>query len=190
MLRERPFPSSPTARLVVEVTFLETRVPRPFPVVPDGLSLTRVDAPAIALYRRLYQEVGGEYCWWMRRPMPDAELAAILHDPDVHFMVLWDAAGESLGFYELDLRERGDANLAYFGLVPSAVGKGLGRVLLDCAVAQAFANGGWRLRVNTCSLDHPHALPNYHRAGFTVRSVVREEWDVPVDYLPERLRRL
>lgn len=41
----------------------------------------------------------------------------ILHDPAVHFMVLRDGSGEPLGFYELDLRQGGDANLAYFGLL-------------------------------------------------------------------------
>jgi hypothetical protein len=33
--------------------------------------------------------------------------------------------------------------------------------------------------VNTCTADHPRALPNYLAAGFQVIRTVREIWDVP-----------
>lgn len=188
MLRSWLRPKGSSTRLNVDVTFLEARSACRAPSLPEGFSLLRADAPAVPLYRRLYEDVGGPWCWWMRRPMSDARLAAILHDPDVHFMVLRDGSGAPLGFYELDLRVRGDGNLAYFGLVPGAIGRGLGGMLLDCAIAQAFEAGCWRLRVNTCTLDHPRALPNYRRAGFAVRRTVSETWDVPDEYLPERLR--
>ncbi|GBR68289.1 hypothetical protein GKA01_09950 [Gluconobacter kanchanaburiensis NBRC 103587] len=122
--------------------------------------------------------------------MPDTDLAAILDDPAVHFMVLQDVSGYPVGFYELDLRRGGDANLAYFGLLSRVMGRGLGRVLLDHAVARAFDAGSWRLRVNTCTLDHPHALPNYRRAGFSVRDVASEIWNVPDEYVPQKLKRL
>ncbi|MFT8807487.1 GNAT family N-acetyltransferase [Gluconobacter sp.] len=184
-------PKGTSTRLAVDVTFLETRTSCPPPVLPEGFSLTRVTGgDAVPLYRALYAGVGQDYCWWMRRSMPDQDLADILHDPAVHFMVLRDSSGNSSGFYELDLRQGGDANLAYFGLLSQAMGRGLGRMLLDHAVARAFDAGSWRLRVNTCTLDHPHALPNYRRAGFSVRNVVSETWDVPDEYVPERLRRL
>ncbi len=184
-------PKGTSTRLAVDVTFLETRTACPSPVLPDGFFLTRMTGrDAVPLYRALYAGVGQEYCWWMRRSMPDQDLADILHDPAVHFMVLRDSSGSPVGFYELDLRRDGDANLAYFGLLSQAMGRGLGRMLLDHAVARAFDAGSWRLRVNTCTLDHPHALPNYRRAGFLVRNVVSEIWDVPDEYVPERLRRL
>ena len=34
--------------------------------------------------------------------------------------------------------------------------------------------------VNTCTADHPRALPGYVRAGFRPVRHVREVWDVPV----------
>ncbi|MQR97935.1 GNAT family N-acetyltransferase [Gluconobacter aidae] len=184
-------PKGAFTRLAVDVTFLETRRSCVSPVLPDGFSLTRVTgSEALPLYRELYAAVGRDYCWWMRRSMPDTDLAAILHDPAVHFMVLHDVSGHPAGFYELDLRQGGDANLAYFGLLSEVMGRGLGRLVLDHAVARAFDAGSWRLRVNTCTLDHPHALPNYRRAGFSVRDVASEIWDVPNRYVPEKLKRL
>ena len=77
-------------------------------------------------------------------------------------------------FFLLDTREAGCCDLGYFGLVPEAIGRGLGRFLLETAVHAAWdLPGVERLTVNTCSLDHPRALPLYQRAGFV--PVRREE---------------
>jgi len=35
------------------------------------------------------------------------------------------------------------------------------------------------MTVNTCTADHPRALPAYLRAGFRMVRQVREVWDVP-----------
>ncbi len=40
--------------------------------------------------------------------------------------------------------------------------------------------GGARaVTVNTCTADHPRALPGYLKAGFTPVRTVREVWDIP-----------
>jgi hypothetical protein len=47
------------------------------------------------------------------------------------------------------------------------------------------------MTVNTCSADHPRALPNYIAAGFREVRRVREAWDIPVRLglaIPENLR--
>ena len=36
------------------------------------------------------------------------------------------------------------------------------------------------MTVNTCTADHPRALPTYIRAGFRPVRHVREVWNVPV----------
>jgi hypothetical protein len=77
--------------------------------------------------------------------------------------------------------------------MPGFIGKGLGRVMLDAAVDSVIA-GGSPLRgmtVNTCSADHPRALPNYVAAGFRQVRRVQEEWDIPHRLglrVPEHLR--
>ncbi|GEK94288.1 GNAT family N-acetyltransferase [Gluconobacter wancherniae] len=181
-------PKGAFTRVEVDVTFLVAAHSRPWPFLPDGISIRRVHNPDITFYRHLYEGVGAEYCWWMRRVMPDDRLAAILSKDTLHVMLLQNEAGESLGFYELDLEDSRDAHLAYFGLLPSALGKGLGGKLLDCAIAHAFSSGAACVRVNTCTQDHPRALPNYLRAGFEITHVEHECWNVPVELLPERLR--
>ena len=83
-------------------------------------------------------------------------------------------------------------NLSYFGLRPQALGRGVGRLLLDAAVADARARSpAGTVRVNTCTADHPRALPNYLDAGFRPLRTVRELWDIPDRLglaIPERLR--
>jgi len=56
---------------------------------------------------------------------------------------------------------------AYFGLVPEAMGRGLGSFLLQTAVHMAWDRPDVaRVTINTNSLDHPRALPLYQKVGF------------------------
>lgn len=72
-----------------------------------------------------------------------------------------------------DVHPGGEAEIVTFGLLPEFVGKGLGGFALTLAVQQAWALAPSVSRVwlHTFTVDHPHALPNYHRRGFrTFRS--------------------
>jgi GNAT superfamily N-acetyltransferase len=169
-----------TTRIGVTVTFLRQDTP-PGPLTvafPPNASLVRVPKPSVGFYRYLYNTVGGPYVWWLRRTVPDAQLQALLHTPGVSLHVLY-ADNEPAGFYELDARAAQTVNLAYFGLLPHAIGKGLGTALLRAAMATAWAHKPRTLTVNTCTADHPRALPNYLRAGFLPIRTTREVWDVP-----------
>ncbi len=179
-------------RVAVDVTFLRLE---PGPAADIALlpteSLVLVPAPTVGFYRYLYNGVGQAHCWWLRRMMPDAELAALLAHPAVSIHVLY-RGGEPAGFYELDGRGAHDVNLSYFGLLPHALGDGAGRRLLDAAIADARARSrAGTVRVNTCTADHRRALPNYLRAGFRPLRTVREIWDIPDRLglsIPDRLR--
>lgn len=171
----------PTTRAAVTVTFLRMERPPAGPArpLPPGASLVRPARPSVAFYRYLYDTVGGPHLWWLRRVATDAALAALLADPGVAVHVLY-RDGEPAGFFELDGRALPSVNLAYFGLVPHAIGQGLGSAFLRAAVDAAW---GWRgaraMTVNTCTADHPRALPGYLRAGFQPTRTVREVWDIP-----------
>ena len=67
----------------------------------------------------------------------------------------------------LDTRVPATCDLAFFGLVPQAVGRGLSSWLLASAIHMGWDRAGvTRLTLNTCTLDHPRALALYQRAGF------------------------
>jgi GNAT superfamily N-acetyltransferase len=172
--------SGPATRIAVTVTFLRqdakpSRIASPFP--PD-VRLVRLPRPSVAFYRYLYDTVGGRYVWWLRRAMPDHQLAELLAAPGVSVYVLYRNE-EPAGFFELDARAATSVNISYFGLMQQAIGLGLGRKLLDAAVDQAWSLRPTCLTVNTCTADHPAALPTYLRSGFQAVRTVREVWDVP-----------
>jgi GNAT superfamily N-acetyltransferase len=170
----------PFTRVGVTVTFLRMdRKPAEAPPdLPPGLDLVRVASPTVAFYRYLYDTVGADYVWWLRRTMPDADLAALLAHKQVSLHVLY-GGGEPAGFFELDARGWPDVNLSYFGLMPRAVGTGAGVAFLGQAVAEVWRRQPRAMTVNTCTADHPRALPTYLGAGFRPVRQVREIWNVP-----------
>ena len=179
-------------RVAVTVTFLRMDMPPagPPPRFPPGADLVRLARCSVGFYRYLYDTVGAPHCWWLRRSLPDSSLAALLGDAGVSVHVLY-RGGEPAGFFELDARGRADVNLSYFGLVPAAVGAGLGRPFLRAAVDEAFRSASRGVTVNTCTADHPRAMPTYLRAGFRPVRSVREVWDVPTRLglvIPDHLR--
>ena len=182
----------PVARVAVTVTFLrmDRPPPGPSPGLPSDFQVVRAAAPTVAFYRYIYNTVGADYVWWLRRTMQDGELGALLRDPLVSIHTLY-SGGEPAGFFELDARSWPDVNLSYFGLMPHAIGTGVGYPFLRQAVDTAWRQGPRGMTVNTCTADHPRALPTYLRAGFRTVRQVRELWSVPLKLgmqIPEHLR--
>jgi GNAT superfamily N-acetyltransferase len=189
----RPRPGEATDRVVVTVTFLRLnrRPERPLAVLPPGMTLSAENLDTDA-YRRLYDAVGTPWLWWLRRVMPDDLLRRHLANPAVQVYVL-RVEGKARGFFETDAGHWPDVNLNYFGLLPEEIGHGLGKLLLDAAIDTVFlgASGLRGMTLNTCTADHPRALPNYLAAGFRELRRVREVWDIPRRLgfnIPEHLR--
>ncbi|HYW81492.1 MAG TPA: GNAT family N-acetyltransferase [Thermoguttaceae bacterium] len=133
----------------------------------DGIAIVHAQRPTVAFYRFLYEGVGRDFQWVDRTMISDETLRAIIGDDRVEVHVLY-ADGTPAGYAELDRREDGQIELAYFGLMPEFRGKGLGRYLLNWAVHKAWSYEPKRFWVHTCELDHPAALPTYLEAGFAI----------------------
>jgi GNAT superfamily N-acetyltransferase len=181
----------PAVRVAVDVTFLRMEQPpvTPAPSLPADAHVAVATKCTVPFYRYLYNTVGQDYVWWLRRTASDAEIANVLADPAITIHVLY-RDGVPAGFYELERRAGGQTNIAYFGLLPHAVGHGMGAAFLRHAIDQGWSGGTRLLTVNTCTADHPRALPNYRAAGFIETRRVREIWPVPARLglkVPERL---
>lgn len=155
----------PDDRVAAVVTWL--RMAEPEPARGPRGPAPRLDPVGADLprYRALFAAVGEPWLWFSRRRMDDGRLGAILSHPDVLALALIHD-GRDAGLLELDWREEGRCELAFFGLAPDAVGLGLGRALMNEAVRLAWARPIRELVVHTCTLDHPAALPFYIRSGF------------------------
>src|ERR1019366_2258618 len=130
-------------------------------------TLQQQQAPMAApLAFALYLRVGGPWHWTDRLRWTEVDWHAAIHRDDVE---LWIARmdDEIAGYFELHV-EGAAVELKYFGLLPEFTGRGLGGPLLSSAIERAWALGKDRLKVNTCTLDHPAALSNYLKHGFTV----------------------
>jgi GNAT superfamily N-acetyltransferase len=97
--------------------------------------------------------------------MPTVELESILNSPGVAIHAL-SIDGSDEGLLELDFRQVGSCELAFFGLTGAAQGRGAGRWLMNRALELAWQRPISRLWVHTCTLDHPAALTFYIRSGF------------------------
>jgi len=158
------------------VTWLEmTECPAyPWPALPatHPATLLHAEAPPVWYFLSLYDAVGRDYAWEDMHREDPAKLQDWLNTSDVALYTLM-VKGWPHGFFLLDAREPQVSELAYFGLVPEAVGQGLGRYLLRTAILTAWGREGLeKLTVNTCTLDHPRALQTYQANGF---SPVRRE---------------
>jgi GNAT superfamily N-acetyltransferase len=157
----------PPGKIATVVTYLEMRKRPALPPFqkPENWSLQRIDGDH-RRYRALFRTIGEPWLWFSRAMMQDAELAAILDDPEVEAYALHDGTAD-VGLLELDFRLGGEVELAFLGLVPGFIGQGAGRFLMNEAVERAFSRPVERFFVHTCTLDSPGALSFYIRSGFT-----------------------
>ncbi|MDQ2093025.1 GNAT family N-acetyltransferase [Rhodalgimonas zhirmunskyi] len=169
MTLEDGFHEVPNGHLATVVTYLEMHAPvaaRPEHGRSERASfdLRRVERPDVAWYRALFRRVGAEDWLWFSRLIIDvAELEKTLHDPRVEVYTF----GEDAGLLELDFRQPGECELAFFGLDPALIGQGAGRWLMNRAQDLAWRDGINRFHLHTCTMDSPQALDFYRRSGFT-----------------------
>ncbi|WP_157973598.1 N-acetyltransferase [Tropicimonas sp. IMCC34043] len=152
------------------ITWLEMteRPTFPWPHQPVGqpAALFKAENPPVWFFLGLYDAVGRDYAWQDLYDRSEDELEDWLQDPGTSLYTLM-RHGWPHGFFMLDHRKKGICNLAYFGLVPQAIGRGLGRYLLQNAVLTGWEQPGVeKMTVNTNTLDHPRALGLYQRLGF------------------------
>lgn len=80
--------------------------------------------------------------------------------------------GSPAGYFELLYESNQTVQIAYLDLLPEYTGKKIGVYMTGFAIQRAFNSGVKRVRLSTCSLDHPAALKTYLKHGF---KIVREE---------------
>jgi len=159
----------PPGKVAAVVTYLEMRAQAPLrpAQLSEGVVFKRVEQTDPTTYKDLFRRVGGiNWLWFSRLTKSEAQISAILSDPNVALYVL-ESSGRSEGMLELDFRSRDECELAFFGLTSKLIGTGAGRYLMNQAIELAWSRQISRFHVHTCTLDHPAALSFYQRSGFT-----------------------
>ncbi|MFC5385956.1 GNAT family N-acetyltransferase [Aquamicrobium segne] len=152
----------------VTVVFLEMEVrPTSFPPLPGNrqIALLRTHDIPLHFYRYLTDRVGRKWSWVHTLRQSDEELLKELHGKDREVWVLY-LEGSPAGFFDLSRATPGVVDLGYFGLMKHAMGQGLGRWFLGSALSVCWETQPRLVTVQTCTLDHPAALPLYQKMGF------------------------
>ncbi|QFT30726.1 Acetyltransferase (GNAT) family protein [Labrenzia sp. THAF82] len=158
----------PDGKIAFIVTYLEMlRAPeKPIAAPRDDITLERWAAPDLDDYRALFRQVGEDWIWFGRLVYDDATLSNMLGEPTrENYLPLRN--GKPIGTLELDFANPEEPEVAYFGLVPEAIGGGAGRWLMAQAVEMAWARPQTkRLWLHTCTGDSPQALKFYMSCGY------------------------
>ncbi|MBA5775716.1 GNAT family N-acetyltransferase [Stappia sp. F7233] len=157
----------PSGKVATIVTYLEMRA-RPLLAAAErpDLSLERVTQADLSDYRRLFREIGEDWLWFGRLVLDDEELSRLLAEP-TRELYLPRKNGKAVGMLELDFQDPRNVELAYFGLVPDAIGGGAGRWLMARALELVWSRPATeRFWVHTCTADSPQALGFYRSVGF------------------------
>jgi GNAT superfamily N-acetyltransferase len=163
-------------RIAVTVTYLEMKAPPPqYAPLPIGRQIALLRARNIPLhfYRYLMDRVGRKWHWVNALRLSDEQLAAELALPGRDVRVLY-LDGVPAGMFDLKLHLPEAVELAYFGMMEHAMGQGIGRWFLGAAIDAAWSSGPETVTVQTCTLDHPAALPLYQKLGFSPVGQSRE----------------
>lgn len=137
-----------------------------------GLSLKQMATTDVEFYRYLYSAVGEKWQWKDRLIYSDNRIKILLETSGINVQVLY-VNNAPAGFIEL-AKSEATTKIVYFGLCPEYIGRGLGKHLLSCGIAQAWNNQTKRLWVHTCNLDSPYALDNYIKRGFKVYQIDKQ----------------
>jgi GNAT superfamily N-acetyltransferase len=156
------------ATIPVTRTYLEMTSPgdlRPSAAPSPEPRVERIEDCPLSFFRYLYREVGRAFHWTDRLGWSDERVRDYLATPGVSIWLM-SFRGAPAGYFELKECEDRSVEIAYFGLLPEAIGRGWGKYLLTRAVQAAWDTGTPRVWLHTCTLDHPAALPNYLKRGF------------------------
>jgi GNAT superfamily N-acetyltransferase len=154
------------SKIAVVVTYLEM-LARPAESARPAQEwpIRHVERPGADWYRDLFRRIGTDWLWFSRLKLSDEALLGIIRDPGVAIFAL-AADGRDEGLVELDFREPGACELAFFGVTAPLIGTGAAWAMMSRAIAEAWSRPVTRFWVHTCTGDHPSAVRFYMRSGF------------------------
>lgn len=145
---------------------------------PAEVTLTGVGVAELALIRSTHHRIATPH-HWSSLAWSEQHWVNLLVYSGVR---TWIArlGDEVIGLVQLQPRPPRDVQITKFGLVPEALGQGLGGHLLTLATRLAWDLGDVdRVWLQTSSLDHPHALNNYRDRGFCEFRVEHRQREIP-----------
>jgi GNAT superfamily N-acetyltransferase len=136
------------------------------PSPEPAFRITKSSLPRWRINRFFYEYVGAKWEWTDKSAWSEEQWRAYVERDELHTYLAY-LHDTPVGYFELEARSE-EVDIAMFGLEPRSTGKGLGGHFLSEAIRHAWSLAPKRVTVNTCSLDHPHALGNYLARGMRI----------------------
>ena len=108
----------------------------------------------------MYQIIGPDYRWGGRNDWSKENWTAFVSKPSLETWLAYQD-GNPVGYYEMELMKDRTIKIHCVGLIKKYIGLGLGAHLLSHCVDRGWQHNPTKITLNTCSHDHPRALPNY-----------------------------
>jgi len=134
--------------------------------LPTDVKVVKQKIASASLSRYFYIKVGEKWHWTDRLKWSIEDWSEWVNSDSTSTWILL-VKDTPAGYFELSTQAN-DVEIAYFGLLPIFIGKGLGGGFLSTAIEKAWELNKKRIWVHTCSLDHPNALKNYKDRGFSI----------------------
>tara|TARA_B100001027_G_scaffold216447_2_gene192848 strand:- start:802 stop:1308 length:507 start_codon:yes stop_codon:yes gene_type:complete len=136
---------------------------------PNDLCKVEIlDPPDFQLNKFFYKQIGKKHRWIDRLTWTDQIWFNYINNKSVKTFILKEN-NNLVGYFEqIFNRERGEYEIAYFGVLEEYRQKGYGGYLLSEAIKIPFKMDAKRVWVHTCSLDHKNAIKNYLARGMKV----------------------
>lgn len=141
--------------------------------LPEGFEVRKMEFPCPEFSWFLRRAVGTAYRWGGRSDWTEDDWTQFVNDEKLHTWVGY-YQGAPAGYFELQECEDGAVEIRSFGLLQRFFGKGLGKPFLAASLEQSWKLGTNRIKLITCSHDHPRALPNYLAQGFKLVEEIEE----------------
>ncbi|MBF0276416.1 MAG: GNAT family N-acetyltransferase [SAR324 cluster bacterium] len=167
--------------LEVVTTFLEMTSPDQRQVHGKSINdavLQKAEIPTPAINHFFFTNIGRPWKWYSRLHWKYEDWENWVTKKNVSTWIGY-VQNSPFGYVEFD-RQGNDTEIAFFGILPQYIGKGLGGWLLSEAIQKAWSFNTKRVWLHTCTLDHEFALKNYLSRGFTI---FKEE--TAVEHIPE-----
>jgi len=140
--------------------------------IPAGFSIQEARVKQYQVNRMLYELIGAQWQWFDKLVWTNEQWLEYAEADSLRTWIAYHE-GSIAGYFELQYIAPGIRQISYFGLADKFIGLGFGGGLLSEAINQCWA---WsdesgdvdKVIVNTCTLDHKHALKNYQARGFSI----------------------
>ena len=134
----------------------------------EDYSINLVNPVDFQLNKFFYKNIGKKHKWVDRLTWSEEKWINYVSSENVRTYI-FKYKDDLVGFFELIYHsEKGETEIAYFGILEEYQNKKLGSYLLSEAIKKSFQNNVNRVWVHTCSLDHKNALNNYISRGMKI----------------------